>query len=162
MKAKTTYLICLTILVLAIVMGGTLKTTTADTPEEAPDVIGAIESSAANPLYADITQEGGPSYNFGAIYAELRQLMEQYRRAREKDAKQRIMVRAEELMGQLFDAKVQAEQRRIERMEERLNKEKHRLQEMQSHKRDLVHQGVQKAFKTGEMPDWAREDKDSR
>ena len=102
--------------------------------------------------------EGRP--DLAGLYGELRDLGRQYKEAQSADAKQRIQQRAEELMGQIFDAKVQKEQRRIEAEERRLNTEKELLHEKQVHKLDLVHQGVQRFFETGEPPEWAtsRED----
>ena len=95
------------------------------------------------------------SPDLAGAYAELRQLGREYKAAQAEDAKQHIRVRAEELMSQIFEAKVQKEQRRIEAEERRLNNEKEMLRERQQHKMDLVHQGVQRFFDTGEPPEWA-------
>jgi hypothetical protein len=93
--------------------------------------------------------------DLAGLYAELRDLGKQYKEARSEDAKQHIQQRAEELMSQVFDAKVQKEQHRIDGEERRLNTEKELLHEKQMHKQDLVHQGVQRFFETGEPPEWA-------
>jgi len=96
--------------------------------------------------------EGGP--DLAGLYAELRELAKNYKEARSEDAKQRIVARAEELMGQILDAKVQKDQKRIEAEERHLNAKKEALKEKQLHKQDLVHQGVQRFFETGELPEW--------
>lgn len=136
-----------------------LRVTTADNPEEVPDVIAAVESGAAELLFAEISQEVEPSINQAAIYAELKELVKKYRKSREREAKERIAVRVEELMEQLFNAKVQRERHLVAELEQRLEKAKQRLSQLQDHKGDLVHKGVQKILESGEMPDWAEEDK---
>jgi len=101
----------------------------------------------------DDPQGGGP--DLAGLYAELRSLAQQFREARQQGNKEHIQVRAEEIMGKIFDAKVQSDMRRIEITERRLNTEKELLHEKQLHKQDLVHQGVQRFFETGEPPEWA-------
>jgi hypothetical protein len=121
-----------------------------------PDFIAAVETGEYEMLFADASQKEGPGgMNLNAIYTELKDLVKKYKKAKSRDSKERIHARAQELMGQLFDAKVQLERRRIQKAEERLTKEKQRLAEMQNHKQDLVHKGVQRALKQGEMPEWA-------
>jgi hypothetical protein len=110
-----------------------------------------------NQGYGGEAPAGGP--DLAGAYAELRQLAQSYKEARSEEAKQRIRVRAEDLMSQVFDAKVQREQRRIEAEERRLNTEKELLHEKQMHKQDLVHQGVMRFFETGEPPEWATQGK---
>lgn len=105
-------------------------------------------------LLAQASQEG-TSYNLSAAYEELKDLAKQYRKAKKRGAQERIHVRAEEIMSQIFEAKVQHERKRLQVMEERLRAEKERLNQMQAHKRDLVNKGVEKALSSGEMPDWA-------
>jgi hypothetical protein len=85
----------------------------------------------------------------------LKQLAKDYRNANSPDLKPGIASRAEELMGQLFDAKVQFEQDRISALEQRLSDERRKLKDMQNHKRDLVHTGTRKALESGTLPDWA-------
>lgn len=122
-------------------------------PATTAEVKSAVQDP--DPEVAAADQEGQQGINKAAIYDQLKQLMKNYREARSEDAKQRILNRASELMSQLFDAKVQREQRRLDALQRRLNEEQNRLHEMQLHKEDLVHQGVQRALETGELPDWA-------
>ena len=121
-----------------------------------PDFIAAVETGEYEILFADATQKQGPGgMNLNAVYSELKELVKKYKKANSHDSKERIHARAQELMGQLFDAKVQLERRRIQVAEEKLAKEKQRLAEMQNHKQDLVHKGVQRALQQGELPEWA-------
>lgn len=127
-----------------------------DNPDETPAVISTVESGELDLLFADVSQEGGGGgINLSAAYAELRDLVKKYRKAKERVEKERIVTRAEELMGQLFDAKVQSEKRRVEALERKLAEDKRRLKDMQSHKRDLVKTATQRALENGEMPEWA-------
>jgi hypothetical protein len=124
--------------------------------DSVPDFIAAVETGEYEILLADATQKQGPGgMNLNAIYSELKELVKKYKKADSHDSKERIHTRAQELMGQLFDAKVQLERRRVQAAEEKLAKEKQRLAEMQSHKQDLVHNGVQRALQQGELPEWA-------
>jgi len=88
------------------------------------------------------------------IYGELRELSNQYDKARSEESKQAILVRAENLMGQIFDAKLNREQVSIEAEEKRLNMRKELLHRRQSQRREWVHRGVQQFFETGEPPEW--------
>ena len=121
-----------------------------------PDFITAVESGEYDILFADAAQRQGPGgMNLGAVYTELKDLVKKYRKADSREAKERIHARTQELMGQLFDAKVQLERRRIEIAEERLAREKRKVAEMQSHKQDLVHKGARRVLDQGELPEWA-------
>lgn len=121
-----------------------------------PDFMAAVEAGDYEILLADATQKEGPGgMNLNAVYTELKELVKKYKKADSRDSKERIHARTQELMGQLFDAKVQLERRQIQAAEERLAKEKQKLAEMQSHKQDLVHKGVQRALQQGELPEWA-------
>jgi len=130
----------------------------ADTNNDMPALISMIDSGELDPMIASIgTQDTGQEqgYNLGSIYDELKQLAKDYKRAKSRDAKERIHARTQDLMGQLFDAKVQSEQRRITAAEERLRQEKEKLKEMQSHKVDMVHTASTRALENGEIPQWA-------
>lgn len=126
----------------------------ADNPQPTTPAADEWEATFTEFLLAQASQEG-TSYNLSAAYEELRELARQYRRTREREAKERVRVRAEEIMDQIFNAKVQHERKRLQVMEERLRAEKERLNQMQAHKRDMVNKAVEKALSTGEMPDWA-------
>jgi len=141
------------ILVAALFMAGQYQLALAqDQPPSPRDK--AKEQDVHSPRHHD-QQPPESGSDLAGLYAELRDLGKQYKEARSEDAKQRIQQRADELMSQVFDAKVQKEQRRIEALERRLNTEKELLHERQLHKQDLVHQGVQRFFETGEPPEWA-------
>ncbi len=127
----------------------------AQADEPVPPAIQAVESGQLEALYAAQMQEGGGGPDLTAIYNELKKIAKEYRQARSQEDKSNYEARAEDLMGQIFDARVQGEQRRIQAMEQRLGEEKQRLNDMQRRKQDLVHEGVIKALDTGEMPDWA-------
>ena len=157
MKVKLMITLFLASLFLIFVSMTSLQTGTAGNPQGTPTKTIDISSDNSAILLSDASQTDDGGYNLKAAYAELKDLGKKYRKARSRDAKQRIVTRAEEVMGQLFNAKVQHEQRRIRALEKRLNQEKERLREMQTHKIDLVHKGVQKALNKGEMPEWAPE-----
>ncbi|MFH1735915.1 MAG: hypothetical protein ABIE92_14510 [bacterium] len=128
----------------------------ADTNDETPGLIAMIDSGDLDPMFASAgEQQESSGYDLDGIYTELKQLAKDYKRAKDRDAKERIHVRTKELMGQLFDAKVQMERRRIEAAEERLQQEKRKLENMQTHKLDMVHQASQRALDNGEVPQWA-------
>ncbi|RJP79354.1 MAG: hypothetical protein C4524_05260 [Candidatus Zixiibacteriota bacterium] len=151
MKATLAYPVILAgwlILALALPAAG-------DNPTPPSAMEQALESGEFELLLAEAGQRGDGGPDLAAIYEQLRQMGKDYKNARSRDEKQGIANRAEELMGQLFDAKVQHEQRRLETMERRLRDEQDRLRQMQMHKRDLVHQGVQRALENGELPEWA-------
>ncbi len=150
MKTKV-MMLSMMILALAILISLQLRPAAADDPT--PAVIQAIENGQMETLLAEATQEGG--YDLNAIYEELKQLGKQYKRADSRDAKGRIVTRAEELMGQLFDAKLQKEKQRIEVMQRRLDDERHKVAGMEEHKWDLVKEGTQKALNGEPLPEWA-------
>ena len=87
------------------------------------------------------------------IYGQLRELANQYKEARTEETKRSILVRAESLMGQIFDAKVNREQVSIDAEEKRLNRHKQVLHRKQSQRREWMHHGVQLFFETGEVPE---------
>jgi hypothetical protein len=162
MNMKSHYLLLLSGVALVLAVGTAYLTAQADDP--VPETTAVVKGAASEPTVAQqeqdptvaaAAQEGQQGINKAAIYDQLKQLGKEYREARSQDAKQRIVNRANDLMSQLFDAKVQREQRRIDALQRRLNEEQNRLHEMQTHKQDLVHQGVQRALDTGELPDWA-------
>jgi len=83
-----------------------LHAAAGNNPDETLAVISTVESGELDLLFADVSQEGGEGgINLSAAYAELRDLVKKYRKAKERVEKERIATRAEELMGQLFDAK---------------------------------------------------------
>jgi hypothetical protein len=127
----------------------------ADTPQTAPVTIDEWDANLTEILLAQAESEGS-TYNLSAAYEELKNLAKQYKKAKERGEQERIHMNAEEIMEQIFDAKVQHEQRRLQQMERRIRAEKERLNEMQAHKHDLINQGVKKALEDGEMPDWAK------
>jgi hypothetical protein len=119
-----------------------------------PPAIQAVESGRLEALYA---VEGG-SPNLAGIYSDLKRLAKDYRKAH-PDMKAGIAEKAEDLMGQLFDAKVQEQESRISALERRLQEERERLNSMQAHKRDLVHTATLKALDGRDLPEWARPSK---
>ncbi len=153
MRFHDRLLLCAAFLVL--IMSIAFLSAQADDPISAATAGVKDAAQEPDPMVAAAAQEGQQGINKAAIYDQLKQLGKDYREARSQDAKQRILIRANDLMSQLFDAKVQREQRRIDALQRRLNEEQNRLHEMQLHKQDLVHQGVQRALETGELPDWA-------
>lgn len=157
MKGKLLMTICAAGLFLLLATLSTLPTGTAGNQQETQNATVALSSDDSDLLFAGVDQADNPGYNLQSAYAELKDLGKKYRKARERDARQRILTRAEELLEQIFDAKVQKEEQRIQALEKRLNQEKERLHDMQLHKMDLIHNGVQKALDQGELPDWASE-----
>lgn len=155
MKTNKIVLMCFAALMLTATAGNPFYAQADDNPDETPAAIAAVESGEIDLLLADISQVGEGGVNISAAYAELKDLARQYRESRTREAKERVANRAEDVMGQLFDAKVQVEARRIEAMEKRLDAEKQRLKDMQSHKVDLVKKAVSRALENGEMPEWA-------
>jgi len=141
------------ILVALVFMGWQIQFAAAQDQEPSPQSKVKGQDVQSPRHHEEPPPESGP--DLAGLYAELRDLGKQYKEARSEDAKQRIQQRADELMSQVFDAKVQKEQRRIEALERRLNTEKELLHEKQVHKQDLVHQGVLRFFETGEPPEWA-------
>ena len=141
------------LLVLLVLMSP--PTAIAENPETVPPVILALESGQADMLFAQVDQGGG-NPDLVAFYNELKQLAKDYKNAtRDRKKQQGIFDRAEELMGRLFDAKVQDYQNLISALELRLKDERARLKSMQLHKQDLLHTGVRKALDEGQLPEWA-------
>ena len=154
MKRKVMIMTGVAIPLLVFLAMTPLQVGVADTPQTTPVTVDEWDANLTEILLAQ-AERGGSDYNLQGAYEEMKRLAKQYREAREQDAKQRIRTRAGEIMGQIFDAKVQHEQKRLQMMEKRIRAEKERLNEMQSHKHDLINQGVEKALSSGEMPDWA-------
>ncbi len=153
MKKMTWFFIAAAPLLLAVTFSSSPGTAQAD---EVPDWVTAVESGDMELLLAEGPPPAEqPSANLSAIYEELRSLAKQYREAKDRNAKERVSARVQDLMGRLFDAKVQMERRRIQAAEEKLNKEKKRLEQLQSHKQDMVHKGTQKLLTEGKLPEWA-------
>ncbi len=148
---------CLIITLTAVLLIVTFQFSSAGTQPETENEIAVLEPISTELLFANAAQTETASPNFAAIYSELKDIMKKYKEAKSRNAKERLHNRTQELMGQLFDAKVQTERRRIQAAEEKLAKQKHRLAEMQSHKQDLLHKGVQKALNEGKMPEWTKE-----
>jgi hypothetical protein len=157
MKAKTTFCLALIGCISLLFALTSLRSTAADDPA-LPPVIQAIESPQFEALFAASAQQGDPSPDMNAAYTELKQLAKNFREANSLDARGRIQTRASELLGQIFDMKVQGEEKRIEKLQARLDVEKAKLGDMQRKKRDLVHEGVQKMMDTKgvELPAWAQ------
>lgn len=156
MKTKMMLILGAASLLAFMVVGLPKSGPAADEP--VPAVIQAVESGQLEVLVADATQDSGRGFDVNAIYDELRSLAKDYHQAREEDAKARVVNRMHDLMGQLFDAKVQKERHRVEVGEKRLNDEKRKLAQMQDHKTDLVKSGVQTVL-DGQLPEWATPDK---
>jgi outer membrane murein-binding lipoprotein Lpp len=153
MKKMTVFAAVWLVVILSVMLAFPPNYAKAD---EVPDWVTAVESGEMEILLADAPPDAGSnSSNLGAIYEELRSLAKQYREAKDRNAKERVSARVQDLMGRLFDAKVQMERRRIQAAEEKLNKEKKRLEQLQSHKQDMVHKGTQKLLTEGELPEWA-------
>lgn len=104
-----------------------------------------------SPQKPEQAPESGPE--LAGIYGQLRELANRYNEARTEEAKRSILVRAESLMGQIFDAKVNREQASIDAEEKQLNHRKQVLHRKLSQRRDWVHHGVQQYFETGEVPE---------
>ncbi|TKJ36862.1 hypothetical protein CEE37_14860 [candidate division LCP-89 bacterium B3_LCP] len=145
--------VVLTAFVISIAL---MKIGFADNPENGNGSVQISQTSTDILLLADASQDSeGRSSDLSAIYAELRELTKKYRHAKERSSKERIRVRTEELMNHLFNAKVQHDRKRLQVLEEKVRKVRERLTELQSHKSDLVHKGVQRALDSGTLPDWA-------
>lgn len=154
MKRKLMITASVAIPLVIILAMAPLQVGVADTPQTAPVTVDEWDANLTEILLAQASSEGS-TFNLSAAYEEMKRLAKQYREAREQDAKQRIRTRAGEIMEQIFDMKVQHEQKRLDKMEKRIRAERERLSDMQTHKHDLINQGIEKALSSGEMPDWA-------
>jgi hypothetical protein len=117
----------------------------------------SIGTTTDQPVLAQSNPSG--TMDKKAVFRELKQLAKKYRRASQEDDKARIRGRAEELMGHLFDDKMQTEEQHIATLEARLAKMKDKMHEMKAHEADLIHQGVTNLLNQGQMPDWTKTEK---
>ena len=155
---KTTLIVSLMAagLMLLAFAGTSPQSAVADNPEPVGTII-AEESGQLEALFAQGTPGDADSPEIAGFYHQLRQLAKDYIAAKTADEKTGITNRADKLMAQLFDFKVQREEKRIAQLQRRLNQSRDRLKDMQLHKLDLVHKAVQKTLSSGgqEMPEWA-------
>jgi hypothetical protein len=155
---KTALIVCLlaTGLLLLAVAGTPQQSTVSENPEPGY-AIQAVESGQLEALFAQGGGGASDNNDVQGMYNELKKIAKEYHNATRPEAKSGLSQRADNLMGILFDAKVQKETKRIDVLERRLKGERDRLKQMQSHKLDLVHKGVQKLLDSGgqEVPEWA-------
>ncbi|MCX6641093.1 MAG: hypothetical protein NTW14_11545 [bacterium] len=149
---KTVLLILGCLAAAAVILISQQSTSAADNPATSKTATPAVDQQ----LYAQASSSGDPAINKKAIYGELKRLMKEYRRANEAGAKARIETRMDDLVGQLLDAKVVSQQQHISDLEAKLTAAQDHLHQMQLHKQDLIHEGVQRALQQGQLPDFEK------
>ncbi len=103
---------------------------------------------------ADEAHHDAQATEAAAIGEELKEIQIQYHETRAIKAKERLHVRSQELVTQLFEAKVRRKVQRIKAIEARLAEEKKSLSELHSRKQKMIQNGTEQALQTGEMPEW--------